>query len=223
MTQLVKLSLSKAILIILIATLVGCSSLNNAQRGGVIGVGAGAAAGAVAGALLGDTAKGAIIGAVVGGAAGAIIGSQMDRQARQLEQELEGANVERVGEAIAIKFDSGLLFGFDSAELSDDARSNLQILANSLKTYDNTDVLIIGHTDGIGSATYNMGLSERRALSAKRQLQSLGIPADRILTEGRGLTEPIADNATDEGRLLNRRVEVLILASDEFKLEAAGN
>jgi outer membrane protein OmpA-like peptidoglycan-associated protein len=223
MSYLVKKSFPKAILIILIATLVGCSSLNNAQRGGVIGVGAGAAAGAVAGALLGDTAKGAIIGAVVGGAAGAIIGSQMDRQARQLEQELEGANIERVGEAIAIKFDSGLLFGFDSAELSDDARSNLQILANSLKTYDNTDVLIIGHTDGIGSATYNMGLSERRALSAKRQLQSLGVPADRILTEGRGLTEPIADNATDEGRLLNRRVEVLILASEEFKLEAAGN
>lgn len=223
MTNILNIPFSKVILIILVAALVGCSSLNNAQRGGLIGVGAGAAAGAVAGALLGDTAKGAIIGAVVGGAAGAIIGSQMDRQARQLEQELEGATIERVGEAIAIRFDSGLLFGFDSAELSADARANLDILANSIKTYDNTDVLIIGHTDGIGSATYNMGLSERRARSASTYLASKGIPSDRILTEGRGLTEPIADNATDEGRLLNRRVEVLILASEEFRLEAAGN
>jgi len=223
MTNILNIPFSKVILIILVAALVGCSSLNNAQRGGLIGVGAGAAAGAVAGALLGDTAKGAIIGAVVGGAAGAIIGSQMDRQARQLEQELEGATIDRVGEAIAIRFDSGLLFGFDSAELSADARANLDILANSLKTYDNTDVLIIGHTDGIGSATYNMGLSERRARSASTYLASKGIPSDRILTEGRGLTEPIAENDTDEGRLLNRRVEVLILASEEFRLEAAGN
>lgn len=210
----------KIIAAILVIGLVGCSSLNQAQRGGLIGTGAGAAVGAAAGALLGDTAKGAIIGAVVGGAAGAIIGAQMDRQARELEESLEGASIERLDEAIAIKFDSGLLFGFDSSELSTEARDNLGLLSNSLKKYDNTDVLIIGHTDGVGSATYNMGLSERRAQSAANFLGSQGIASDRLIVEGRGLTEPIADNDTDEGRALNRRVEILILASEEFQLEA---
>ncbi len=210
----------KIIAAILVIGLVGCSSLNQAQRGGLIGTGAGAAVGAAAGALLGDTAKGAIIGAVVGGAAGAIIGAQMDRQARELEESLEGASIERLDEAIAIKFDSGLLFGFDSSDLSTEARDNLGLLSNSLKKYDNTDVLIIGHTDGVGSATYNMGLSERRAQSAANFLGSQGIASDRLIVEGRGLTEPIADNDTDEGRALNRRVEILILASEEFQLEA---
>jgi outer membrane protein OmpA-like peptidoglycan-associated protein len=223
MKQILSPTILKIFSILLIVGLVGCSSLNQAQRGAIIGTGAGAAAGAVAGALLGDTAKGAIIGAVVGGAAGAIIGSQMDRQARQLEQDLANANVERVGEAIAIKFDSGLLFGFDSAELSSDARANLTSLANSLKTYDNTDVVIIGHTDGVGSATYNMGLSERRAQAAANHLAAQGINRSRLIVEGRGLTEPIADNSTDEGRNINRRVEVLILASEEFQMEAAEN
>jgi len=220
MTYTIKSSVIKILSVILIIGLVGCSALNQTQKGAMIGTGAGAAAGAVAGALLGDTAKGAIIGAVVGGAAGAIIGNQMDRQARQLEEELEGANVERVGEAIAIKFDSGLLFGFDSSELSPEAIENLQTLSNSLDTYDNTDVMIIGHTDGIGSATYNMGLSERRAESAAEKLADIGIDRSRIKVEGRGLTEPISDNETDEGRSLNRRVEVLILASEEFQMEA---
>lgn len=209
----------RLVALLLIIGLAGCESLNRAQTGAIIGTGAGAAVGAVAGAALGDTAKGAIIGAVVGGAAGAIIGSQMDRQARELEEKLKGANVERLGEAIAIKFDSGLLFGFDSSDISTDARNNLTLLANSLKEYDNTDVVIIGHTDSVGSETYNQGLSERRAKSAADFLVTQGISRDRLIVEGRGEVEPIADNATDEGRRLNRRVEVLILASEDFRME----
>ncbi|MCH8487431.1 MAG: OmpA family protein [Candidatus Cyclonatronum sp.] len=203
----------------LIFSLLFAVSCNNIGRGALIGAGAGAGVGAVAGAILGDTAKGAIIGAAVGGAAGAIIGSQMDRQARELSEEIEGASIERVGEAIAIKFDSGLLFGFDSAQLSPTARGNLQSLAESLDRFDNTDIVIIGHTDNVGSATYNLGLSERRATSAADYLASLGVERGRLVVEGRGLTEPIADNATDEGRALNRRIEVVIVASDTFREE----
>lgn len=203
----------------LIFSLLFAVSCNNIGRGALIGAGAGAGVGAVAGAILGDTAKGAIIGAAVGGAAGAIIGSQMDRQARELSEEIEGASIERVGEAIAIRFDSGLLFGFDSAQLSPTARGNLQSLAESLDRFDNTDIVIIGHTDNVGSATYNQGLSERRAASAADYLASLGVERSRLVVEGRGLTEPIADNDTDEGRALNRRIEVVIVASETFREE----
>ncbi len=212
-------SLQKLFIICLLCfSVAACST---AQRGALIGAGSGAAAGAIAGKALGDTAKGAIIGAVIGGAAGAIIGNQMDRQARELEQELEGAEIDRAEEAIAIKFDSGLLFGFDSSALSDDARQNLTKLAQSLQRYDNTDIVVIGHTDSIGSASYNQGLSERRAKSASDFLRNQGVSQNRLIVEGRGETEPIADNETDEGRRLNRRVEIVIIASEEFQQEAA--
>lgn len=206
---------------IVISTLVialaitGCN-LTRTAKGTVIGAGAGAAAGAVVGRALGDTAKGAIIGAVVGGAAGAVIGRQMDRQAEELERNLANAHVERVGEGIAITFDSGLLFAFDSAEIQADARENLTNLARSLRDYPESDVLIVGHTDSVGNENYNMGLSNRRAQSAKNFLVSQGIPSDRVRTEGRGELEPIADNETDVGRRENRRVEVAIFASDEY-------
>jgi len=210
-------SFFKVICIISMLGVAGCSATG---QGALIGAGAGGAAGAIAGAALGDTAKGAIIGAVIGGAAGAIIGSQMDRQAEELEDEIDGASIERVGEAIAIKFDSGMLFGFDSSTLSPTAQTNLQSLANSLDRYDNTDVVIIGHTDSVGSATYNQGLSERRAKSAVDYMVSIGVDRSRLVVEGRGETEPIADNDTDEGRALNRRVEIIIIASEEFREEA---
>lgn len=210
-------SIFKVICIVSMLGLAGCSAIG---QGALIGAGTGGAAGAIAGAALGDTAKGAIIGAVIGGAAGAIIGSQMDRQADELEEQIEGATIERVGEAIAIKFDSGLLFGFDSSTLSPTAQTNLQSLANSLDRYDNTEVVVIGHTDSIGSATYNQGLSERRAQSAVDYLASIGVDKNRLVVEGRGETEPISDNDTDEGRALNRRVEIIIIASDEFREEA---
>jgi outer membrane protein OmpA-like peptidoglycan-associated protein len=202
--------------LVIALAITGCQNLSRTAQGTMIGAGAGAAAGAVVGKALGDTAKGAIIGAVVGGAAGAIIGRQMDRQAEELERTIEGAHIERVGEGIAITFDSGLLFGFDSAELQPDARTNLTNLANSLRNYPDSDVLIVGHTDSIGNENYNMGLSNRRAQSAKNFLVQQGIPTDRIQTEGRGELEPIAPNDTETGRQENRRVEVAIFASEEY-------
>jgi len=196
----------------------GCASLNNTERGAVLGAGTGGAIGGVIGNQTGSTARGAIIGAVLGGVAGAVIGRRMDRQAQELEGELgQGAEVSRVGEGIAVTFASGILFPFNSDQVLPAGRGNLDELAQSLQRYPETEVLIVGHTDDVGSDTYNMGLSMRRAESSKNYLVSRGIQAGRIRTSGRGETEPIASNADESGRSQNRRVEVAIFASEEYR------
>lgn len=202
----------------------GCStwnSMNNKEKGAVIGAGGGAAAGAVIGKQVGNTAAGAIIGAAVGGTAGAIIGHQMDQQAKELDGDLANADVERVGEGIVVKFDSGILFDFDSSDLRPTARNNLTELAASLQKYPKTNVMIVGHTDAQGTDDYNMNLSYRRANSAAQYLMGQGVSRSRIQTAGRGETEPIASNDTEAGRQENRRVEVAIFASDQLQDEAA--
>lgn len=203
----------------MLVALSGTSCANNATKGAIVGTAGGIVVGSAVGAAAGSTAKGAIIGAVVGGAAGAIIGHQMDKQAREL-QKIEGAKVERVGEGIQVTFESGLLFDFDSDALRATARSNLQKLANSLDKYPNTDLLIAGHTDALGTASYNQGLSERRARSAANYLISQGVSGARIVTRGLGETEPVGSNETEGGRQANRRVEVAIFASKEFRASA---
>jgi outer membrane protein OmpA-like peptidoglycan-associated protein len=190
----------------------GCA-LNKTEKGAIIGAGAGGAVGAVVGNATGSTVRGAIIGAVVGGAAGAVIGHQMDKQAEELAYDLPGATVQRVGEGIAVTFPDGLLFGFDSDQLKPAARDNLRKFAASLTRYPNTRTLIVGHTDSQGSDAYNMGLSERRAESASRFITAEGIDHLRIGTAGRGESEPIATNDSDDGRRQNRRVEVAIYAN----------
>ncbi len=196
-----------------------CSSWSNKAKGGVIGAGAGAAVGAAIGNQVGSTAKGAIVGAAVGGAAGAIIGHQMDQQAKELENEIEGATITRVGEGIVVTFDSGILFDFDSSALRQQARANLQELAENLREYERTDVLILGHTDATGSDAYNQQLSERRAQSAAGYLEQLGVAPSRVSTRGMGENDPVATNDTAEGRQLNRRVEVVIYADEEWREE----
>lgn len=207
------LSISVLVLALLFA---GCKSTDNTTKGTVIGAGAGAGVGALAGKALGSTVKGALIGAVVGGAAGNIIGHRMDEQAEELEQELRDAEVQRVGEGIAITFDSGLLFGFDSSAIESEARKNLNQLAASLKKHPDSDIIIVGHTDNSGSEEYNLALSNRRSEAAKSYLVSQGISSSRIEAQGRGELEPIADNDLESGRHQNRRVEVGIIASEEY-------
>ncbi len=199
----------------ILAGVPGCSSLSKEQKGAIIGAAAGAAGGAAVGSATGSTARGAIIGAVVGGAAGAIIGHKMDQQARELEQNIPGAVVERVAEGIQITFESGLLYDFDSDAVRGESRRNLDELARSLERYDETNLLIVGHTDAVGSDGYNYDLSERRAASAARYLRDSGVDR-RIETVGRGEREPVASNESDSGRSRNRRVEVAIYASDEM-------
>lgn len=195
----------------------GCASMNNTEKGAAAGAGAGGAIGAIIGRQTGNTARGAIIGAVVGGAAGAVIGRRMDQQAQELEQNLPAAEVERVGEGIAVTFESGVLFPYNSDQVLPAGRENLRQLANSLRNYPGTTVLIVGHTDSSGSDEYNMGLSYRRAESARAFLAQQGIESSRVRVEGRGESEPVADNSTEAGRQQNRRVEVAIFASEEYR------
>jgi outer membrane protein OmpA-like peptidoglycan-associated protein len=199
---------------------IGCANMSRTQKGAVIGAGMGGAAGAIIGKQVGSTTKGAIIGAAVGGVAGAIIGRQMDKQAEELIRDIPGATVQRVGEGIVVTFDSGLMFDFDSDAIKGETRANLNRLANSLQQYGNTDVQIVGHTDAQGTDSYNQDLSERRAASAKRYLVSQGVSSPRVITMGRGESEPIASNANDAGRQENRRVEIAIFASDELQSQA---
>jgi outer membrane protein OmpA-like peptidoglycan-associated protein len=191
----------------------GCSSN---LRTGALG---GAAAGAVVGGLASGTARGAIIGAAVGGAAGAAIGAVMDSQAEDLQDKLPNARVERVGEGIAVTFDSGILFDVNSSDLRSAAQQNLRDLVASLEEYEGTEVLVVGHTDSTGEAAYNQALSERRAASARTFLIGAGLDAGRVRAVGMGENEPIASNDTDAGRQENRRVEVAIFASDEMQRE----
>jgi outer membrane protein OmpA-like peptidoglycan-associated protein len=199
----------------------GCSNLSNTERGALIGVGAGSAVGAVVGSATGSTARGAIIGAAVGGAAGAIIGSRMNNRAERLQRDLDNAVVERVGEGILVTFDSGILFGFDSSSLRAEARNNLSDLARVLaEDSDDYELLVAGHTDSSGAEAYNQTLSERRASAASDFIATRGIPASHIRIQGLGEMEPLASNETSAGQQANRRVEVAIFASPEYRDEA---
>ena len=195
-----------------VLSLSACASMSRKEKGAVIGAAAGGAAGGVIGKNSGSTARGAIIGAVVGGAAGAVIGHQMDQQAKELTLEIPGATIERVGEGIQVTFASGLLYDFDSDSIRLEPGENLRTLATSLKKYANTELLIVGHTDAVGSAAYNQDLSTRRANSASSYLTAQGVSAGRLHSSGRGELEPIGSNETNAGRQLNRRIEVAIFS-----------
>ena len=212
-------AMSVAALAVLGAT--ACQTLQTSKaKGAVIGAAAGGAAGAVVGHATGSTARGAIIGAAVGGTAGAIIGHQMDQKAKEIQARVPGATVTRVGEGLVVTFESGLLFSFDSDQLRAEARTNLDNLASSLSNFGDSNLLLVGHTDSVGTTSYNQALSERRARAVAVYLVSRGVASTRIQTAGRGETEPISSNDTEAGRQENRRVEVAIYASDKMKAEA---
>lgn len=181
-----------------------------------MGTGIGAAIGAAAGALSGDGSTSrrdrALIGAAVGAAAGAGMGAYMDRQEQQLRDNLQGSRIEidRRGDDIVLNMPSSVTFGFDSAELTADARSALNEVANVLTQYTDTRVNIAGHTDSTGDASYNQRLSERRAQSVGSYLSQNGVSSMRLNTMGYGANQPVASNATEQGRAQNRRVEITL-------------
>jgi outer membrane protein OmpA-like peptidoglycan-associated protein len=212
MKKLVILSLVALVLIGM-----GCSSWSRTAKGGTIGAVGGAAAGAAIGHAAGNTILGAIIGAAVGGAAGAYIGNYMDKQAEEIERDIAGARVERVGEGIRITFDSGILFDVNQSNLKPVSQQNIAKLAETLKKYEDTNVLIEGHTDATGSEEYNLNLSRLRAQSVANYLSTLNVSATRFTIMGYGEGQPIATNDTDEGRAANRRVEIAIMANDKLK------
>lgn len=197
----------------------GCASMNSTRRGAVIGGAAGAVAGGVIGNQTGSTARGAIIGAVLGGVAGSIIGRKMDERAAQISQDVPGAIVERVGEGIQITFPSGVLFDFDSDVVRPDAATHLDNLTRHLRQYDDSNLMIAGHTDDVGGADYNQALSERRAESAARYMMAQGLER-HIATAGLGEREALVSNASDAGRQKNRRIEIAIYASASLQEDA---
>ncbi len=197
----------------------GCSNMNKAQKGAVIGAGAGGAVGAGVGKAAGNTALGAIIGAAVGGATGGIIGRKMDQQAEEIAR-IPGAEVKRVGEGINVTFESGVLFATNESSLSPQAQTKIADLANVLNKSPDTYILIEGHTDDVGSDSYNMTLSEKRAKSVSSFLTSKGIAQDRLKTAWYGEGQPKASNETEVGRSQNRRVEFAIYANEKLVQEA---
>jgi outer membrane protein OmpA-like peptidoglycan-associated protein len=197
----------------------GCSA-SDTVKGGAIGAAAGGVIGGVIGHSAGNTAAGVLIGAAIGGTAGALIGNYMDKQAEEIQKDIEGAKVERIGEGIKITFDSGILFAVSSSTLTAEAKMSVQKLSKILMKYDDTNILIEGHTDSTGGTEMNQQLSERRASSVATYAKTLGVAGPRFSTVGYGEEQPIADNATAEGRKLNRRVEIAIFANDDLKKAA---
>ncbi len=189
----------------------GCKA-SNTTKGAAIGAGSGAVIGGLIGKKSGNTALGAIIGAAVGGTTGAIIGKNMDKQAAELKEDLKGATVERVGEGIKITFDSGLMFGYDSYNLSAATLENLQALGKTLNKYEDTDILVEGHTDSSGKDAYNLDLSKKRASAVTNYLGTQGVMGSRMTTTGYGEGQPISTVDAD-----NRRVEVAIFANKKMR------
>lgn len=200
--------------------LAGCKSMNKTQKGAIIGTAGGGAVGAVIGKVAGNTALGAIIGATVGGVTGAVIGRKMDKQAKEIENKVPGAKVERVGEGIVVEFSDKILFGFDRSDLSAGASTNLNKLVEVLNAYPDTDIEIQGHTDSKGADDYNLKLSERRASSVANFLRGKGVASGRVRIKGYGETAPVASNDTEDGRSQNRRVDFLITANEKMKADA---
>jgi outer membrane protein OmpA-like peptidoglycan-associated protein len=200
--------------------LFGCASMTKKDLGILIGGAGGAAIGAAIGDASGNTAMGAILGAVVGGAAGGIIGNYMDEQAAEMERDLEGAQIERVGEGIKITFDSGILFDVNKSDLKAEAQANISQLAVILNKYEDTNILLEGHTDSDGAEDYNMALSERRARAVQNYLAQQAVAASRMSVMWYGESQPVADNTTAEGKAANRRVEVAVMANEDLRRAA---
>ena len=213
-----------ALIIILAVSTVftSCESVKNTnktQRGAAIG----AIAGAVLGGVIGNNVKGmntemgAVLGGVVGGVAGVVIGNKMDKQAREIETALPGAQVERIGEGIRLVLgENAVRFDTNKSTLTAAAKANLDKLVPVFQSYADTDIIIYGYTDSTGAVEYNQKLSEQRAASVKAYLSSKGLNVSRFTSKGMGISDPIASNETTEGKAQNRRVEFAITANEKM-------
>jgi outer membrane protein OmpA-like peptidoglycan-associated protein len=210
--------------ILLLSLLFAFPSCNKAYRNTAGGAGIGAAAGGALGGVIGSrsgkTVEGAIFGAAIGGVAGAAIGAVMDKQAEELRRDLKNAKVERVGEGIKITFDSGILFDVNSDALRPAAKQNIDDLAKTLKKYDDTEILVEGHTDDTGPRDYNLRLSERRAAAVSNYAQRQGVDPNRFTAVGYGPDRPAVEGTTTQARQANRRVELAIFANKQMQRAA---
>jgi outer membrane protein OmpA-like peptidoglycan-associated protein len=204
---------------------------NNKQKGAVIGATGGAILGAIIGNNVGKGGNGelgAVIGGVIGGGAGVLIGNKMDKQAQKIENEIPGAQVERVDDGIVVTFDesSGVYFDTAKYNVNSASQTTLNKLIGVFKEYPDTNILVVGHTDSQGAEDYNMTLSKNRAYAVTNYLSQNGISKGRLTTNWFGETQPMHDNSTAEGRAKNRRVNVAILPNEKMIEDAktqAGN
>ena len=220
--------------LVLIVSLTNCKAVqnaNNKQKGAVIGATGGAILGAIIGNNVGKGGNGelgAVIGGVVGGGAGILIGNKMDKQAQKIEEEIPGAQVERVDDGIVVTFDesSGVYFDTEKYNINNASQTTLNKLIGVFKEYPDTNILVVGHTDSQGSEAYNMTLSKNRAYAVTNYLSQNGISSGRLTTNWFGETQPMYDNGTAEGRAKNRRVNIAILPNEKMVQDAkaqAGN
>lgn len=197
---------------------------SNTQRGVAIGAASGAVLGGVLGNNLGKGGKGAlgaVLGGVIGGVAGGVIGNKMDKQAREIDNALPGADVERVGEGIKLTLkENAVRFDTNKSTLTSTAKANLDKLVPVFQEYKDTNIQIYGYTDSDGADAYNLNLSEQRAASVKSYLSTKGISSARFTTTGMGEADPIATNETADGKSQNRRVEFAITANEKMVQDA---
>lgn len=194
---------------------------NNKQKGAVIG----ATGGAILGAIIGNNAGkggngelGAVIGGVVGGGAGVLIGSRMDKQAQKIGEEIPGAQVERIDDGIVVTFDenSGVFFDTAKFNINSASQASLNKLTGVFKEYPDTNILVVGHTDSVGTEASNMTLSKNRAQAVTKYLTDQGLSSGRFTTNWFGETQPKHDNSVAEGKAKNRRVNIAILPSQKM-------
>lgn len=206
------------VLLLVILFLAGCAApQNNQEKGTRYGALGGAAAGALLGQVIGGDTKGTLIGAGVGALAGGVIGNQvgksMDEQEAAMRRELasvEAANIQRNADVLAVTFKSDYLFAVGSANLNAGAFDEISRVSRVLNQYPDTNIQVAGHTDSTGSEEFNQTLSVNRAENVKNALIGQGVNPGRITTIGFGESAPVADNSSESGRQLNRRVVITI-------------
>ncbi|MCB0362873.1 MAG: OmpA family protein, partial [Bdellovibrionales bacterium] len=201
-------AVSLASITVLIFSSLGCADAGkNTGIGTAVGATAGAAVGAIIGHQSGNRTKGALVGAALGGAIGGVHGHKLDKQAKELEKVAE---TQRTEQGILTKLKGDILFPSGSASLKAGALVNVDKISSILKKYPENRIQVIGHTDSTGRKESNSILSEQRAQAVKMQMVRSGVPESAISTVGMGDSQPVASNASSEGRSQNRRVELVI-------------
>ncbi|MCZ0810818.1 OmpA family protein [Roseovarius sp. EGI FJ00037] len=193
-------------------TVAGCTYDDGTANKPGTGVVIGGLTGAAAGKIIGDDTRATLIGGAIGAAAGGAIGAHMAAQERELRQSLAGtgAEITNTGDDLRVILPNGVTFRTDSSVVDPGFRPALRTVSDSLRRHPDSNVRVVGHTDNVGTAAYNLELSQERALAVARELIANGTSADRVVVAGRGYYEPVASNATAAGRAGNRRVEIVI-------------
>ncbi|MEM8572374.1 MAG: OmpA family protein [Pseudomonadota bacterium] len=209
----------RATFVVLVAAgvITGCTRADGTRNNTATQAVAGTAAGALIGNLIGDGDETAtVIGGVVGGIAGTAVGSYLDRQQRDLQASIggSGAQIVNTGSSLVVSLPEAITFDVNSSDVRPDIRDEIIAISQNLQAYPSSTVQVVGHTDNTGSASFNQGLSDRRAQAVTNILVASGTPAGRIVTIGRGEGDPVASNDTEAGRTANRRVEIIITPSN---------